>query len=159
MCCVVTLLKCKTSLAVYPQRWWWKLWSREVVSVRLMLLFCWVPHHTVLEVSATSKSQATLRSFGGQSKDLPWSRDSMRPCKRPSKWPFRGGSCRTDKQQRPQTHKRTSWSSCSGKAPIEAFLLCSYTAWNSHQVCWSCVLTFPHRDHIAAFMTLRPHCD
>lgn len=33
---------------------------------------------------------------------------------------IQGGSCRADKQQRPQAHEMTSWSSCSGKA----FLLC-----------------------------------
>lgn len=58
MLCCDASKKQNKSRVVYPRRWQWKLWSREAVSGRLRLLFCWVPHHTVLEVSATSKSQA-----------------------------------------------------------------------------------------------------
>lgn len=111
---------------MYPWRWRWKLCSREAVPVKLMLLFCWVPHRTVLEVSATRKSQ-TQECLWADLRIYPEAGTRWDPAKDPVNGHLGGGSCRACEQQRPQTHKITSQSSCSGKAPIGAFLLCSHT--------------------------------
>lgn len=121
LCCDASKIQNK-SRVVYPWRWRWKLCSRGAVSVRLMLIFCWVPHHTVLEVSQTQEC------LGAGLRIYPEAGTRLDPAKDPVNGHLGGGSCRAgEQQQQPQTHKITSQSSCSGKTPIGALLLCSHT--------------------------------